>query len=358
MHPTNRHKVSLTFMTVARVLLVGPVFVVLLAGRLVAAQAGTTQTSQAPVGRQQTPVGQSPATLAPQPPAEAAAPEPQAAFHQAQQPKTEILNSSSTSGGVAGDGHDPILDPPPFPSGTTTLVGGVISGLDRIRNRISIAIYGGGHWTILFDERTHIFRNGAEVTQLALKKGDRVYVDTMLDNNDRDIFARNIRVGTVALPAGVDGQITDVDPEHSEITVRDSVGSASVRFVVDQQTRISHGPAAATFRDLQPGSLVKVKFAADRADRGLAREIAILALPGSSFTFAGPITFLDTHRGVLAVRNAADGKTYDLHFDTARTPEAGRLAVGAEVTVVATFDYTQYTAKQITVTNVAGNTAK
>ncbi len=127
---------------------------------------------------------------------------------------------------------------------------------------------------------------------------------------------------------------------------------------MDQQTRISHGPATASFRDLQPGSLVKVKFAADRADRGLAREIVILARPGSSFTFAGPITFLDTHRGILALRNLQDGKTYDLHFVVAHTPDAGRIAVGAEVTVVATFDTTQYTARQITVTRAAGDAGK
>jgi len=159
-------------------------------------------------------------------------------------------------------------------------------------------------------------------------------------------------------PADIDGQIVEADSQRSEITVRDSVGASSVRFVVDGQTRISRGPAAASFADLQPGSLVRIKFAADRADRGLAREISILALPGSSFTFAGPITFLDTHRGILAVRNTQDGKTYDLYFVAARTPEAGRLAVGAEVTIVAMFDSTHYSATQITVTKAAGEAAK
>jgi Domain of unknown function (DUF5666) len=274
-----------------------------------------------------------------------------------QQPKTEILDTSATSGALATDGHDPILDPPPFPTGTTTLVGGVIGSLDRIRNRITVDVYGGGHWTILFDERTHIFRGGAEVTQLALKKGDRVYVDTMLDNNNRDVFARNIRVGVLTPPADIEGQIFDVDWKHNVITVHDSMNAGSVRFVVDQETRISHGPAAASFRDLQPGSLVKVKFAAERSNRGLAREILIVAVPGTSFTFAGTITFLDTHRGVLAVKNAQDGKTYDLYFSLTRT-DVRSLAVGAEVNVVAVFETTQYTARQITVTKAAGAATK
>src|SRR5689334_22648231 len=131
-----------------------------------------------------------------------------------QQPKTEILDSSATSGGLSTDGHDPILDPPPVPAGTTTLVGGTIRDIDRIRNRMVINVFGGGRWTVFFDERTHIFRNGAETTPLALKKGERVYLDTMLDESRHDIFARNIRVGVVVPPADADGQIMNVDLNH------------------------------------------------------------------------------------------------------------------------------------------------
>src|SRR5947209_8064829 len=50
------------------------------------------------------------------------------------QPKTEILDSSATGGSLTTDGHDPILDPPPMPGGITTLVGGTISDVDRLRN--------------------------------------------------------------------------------------------------------------------------------------------------------------------------------------------------------------------------------
>ncbi|HWG86828.1 MAG TPA: hypothetical protein VN679_03520, partial [Candidatus Acidoferrales bacterium] len=126
------------------------------------------------------------------------------------QPKTEILDSSATSGGLSSNGHDPILDPPPFPSGGTTLVGGTIRDVDRIRNRMVVNVFGGGRWKVSFDERTHIFRNGAETTQLALKKGERVYVDTMLDPTNHDILARNIRVGVATPPADASGQITEV----------------------------------------------------------------------------------------------------------------------------------------------------
>ena len=74
------------------------------------------------------------------------------------QPKTEILDSSATSNALTTNGHDPILDPPPVPRTTTTLVGGTITGVDRMRNRLSIHVFGGGHWQVNFDERTHIFQ--------------------------------------------------------------------------------------------------------------------------------------------------------------------------------------------------------
>jgi hypothetical protein len=275
-----------------------------------------------------------------------------------QRPKTEILDSSATSAAVATDGHDPVLDPPPFPRGPTTLVGGIISGVDRIRNHLTIWIFGGGgSWTVYFDERTHIFRNGAETTPLALKNGERVYVDTMLDNNKHDIFARNIRVGVVSPPADAAGQIVEVDAAHNELIVRDSINSASVRFGVDGNTRISHGSKPVGFTDLVAGSLVRVQFAPERSNRGLAREIVILAVPGAVFTFAGTVTFLDTHRNLLSVHNADDDKTYDIYYVPARTDAAGRLAVGAEVQIRAVFEATNYQAQQITVIRMAGTTS-
>jgi hypothetical protein len=267
----------------------------------------------------------------------------------AAEPKTEILDSSATSGALTTDGHDPILDPAPVPKTTTTLVGGTITGIDRMRNRMSVHVFGGGHWSVNFDERTHIFRNGAETTQLALKKGERVYVDTQLDNNRHDIFARNIRVGVAELPADADGQIVSVDPKHNELTWRDAINSVPVRFAVDQDTRISNGQTPAVFKDVKPGTLVHVRFAAERPNRGLAREINILAAPGSAFTFAGKITYLDLHRGLMAVQNSGDDRNYQLHFSSLRAEDRSRLGVGTDVTVVATFDGSQYTAQSINV---------
>jgi len=282
--------------------------------------------------------GQQPAQVVSMPPAPPAA------------PKTEILDSSATSGALATDGHDPILDPPSVPRTTTTLVGGTIASVDRMRNRLKVHVFNGNTWTVNFDERTHIFHNGAETTQLALKKGERVYVDTQLDNNRHDIFARNIRVGVAPLPADADGQIVDIDTRHRELTLRDTINSVPVHFAVDQDTRISSGQTPAAFKDVKPGTLVHVRFAADRPNRGLAREINILAAPGAAFTFLGKITYLDLHRGLMAIQNSGDDRNYEIHFSPSHTDAVQRLGVGTEVRVVATFESTKYTAQSISVT--------
>lgn len=270
-----------------------------------------------------------------------------------QQPRTEILDSSATSGGVEETGHDPILDPPPPPTGSTTLVGGIIQSVDRIRNRMLVRVFGGGHWRVNFDERTHIFRNGAETTPLALKKGERVYVDTMLDQSNHDIFARNIRLGVTAPPADADGQVQSVDMAHGEIVLRDRINSVPVHFGLNQETRITRGLSPATLRDVKPGSLVHVKFAPESSNRGIAREISIIAAPGSAFTFAGKLTYLDLRRGLLAIQNESDGKSYDIKFSPKAVDDLPSLGVGARVTIVATFEGAGYDAKTVTVERTA-----
>jgi hypothetical protein len=106
-------------------------------------------------------------------------------------------------------------------------------------------------------------------------------------------------------------------------------------------------------QDLKPGSLVHVKFAPESGNRGIAREVSIVAAPGSAFTFAGKLTYLDLRRGLLAIQNESDGKSYDIKFSPNSVDDLPNLGVGARATIVATFEGTGYDAKTINVERTA-----
>jgi hypothetical protein len=174
----------------------------------------------------------------------------------------------------------------------------------------------------------------------------------MLDNNKHDIFARNIRVGVAATPADADGQIMEIDSRRGEMAIRDNINSVPVHFLVDRNTRITHGSSPATLQDIKEGSLVHVRFAPERPDRGLAREVNIIASPGAEFTFLGKLTYLDLHRGIMGIQNQTDDRNYTIHFDRDRLPLRD-LSVGANVTVIAQFQSTQYEAQSLHVNSPA-----
>ncbi|MGH9567076.1 MAG: hypothetical protein ACRD4I_13900, partial [Candidatus Angelobacter sp.] len=134
---------------------------------------------------------------------------------------------------------------------------------------------------------------------------------------------------------------------------RDRINSVPVHFGIDKETRISRGATPGTIADVKPGSLVHVKFAAESGNRGLAREITIVAAPGAAFTFIGKLTYLDLRRGLLGLHNETDGKMYDIHFRSQAVDEPTQLGVGAQVTVVAIFEGAGYNAKTVTVNRTA-----
>jgi hypothetical protein len=242
---------------------------------------------------------------------------------------------------------DPLLDVPPLPTGKVSLIGGTVKNLDRVRNRFVVQAFGGQQVRISFDERTHIYRDGVETTQLGLRKGDRVYVDTMLDGTR--VFARNVRVQTGARAADSAGQVVSVNARKGSITLWDRLAAQPVTFQVDQKTSFTLDQRPASFKDLKPGAIVAVKFAPERPNRGLAREIAIFAAPGMQFTFVGKVTNLDLRLGTLSLENQTDGKTYDLSFSPARVDKMELLGVGSQVTVIATFEASGYRADTVTV---------
>ena len=68
--------------------------------------------------------------------------------------------------------YDPLLETPPLPKGKPTLIGGTATHVDHVRNRLTIQPFGGGPKVkLIVDERSHIYRNGAETTVLGIQKG-------------------------------------------------------------------------------------------------------------------------------------------------------------------------------------------
>ncbi len=258
------------------------------------------------------------------------------------QPATTTAGTQASADPTT-DANDPLFGVPPLPKGNTSLLGGTVQKIDRIRNHVTVKPFGdSGKVSVFFDERTHIYRDGVEVTERGIQRGDRVYVDTMQD--DSRLFARNIRVVTHLAPADARGQLMSYDAQDGMMTVRAELSSQAVSFRVTQDTAVK---GAGGTRDLVPGSLVAVRFSPDQRDLGVAREVSVLAVPGSSFTFAGKVRHLDLRTGTLVVENQADNKTYELQFEPGVVGD--NVMVGSDVSVSALFNGNGYQAKSVTV---------
>lgn len=270
-------------------------------------------------------------------------------------PETKILDASAVGKhtGVTG-APDPLLDTPPLPKGKPTLIGGTAVKVDRVRSRVLVQPFGSKKkMPIFIDERSHIYRNGVETTIMGIKKGDRVYFDTMLDGPR--VFAKNVRVMSETGGAEVRGQITAYDPGRGMIQLQDALSSRPVTFHVTNQTQVRGQSGNASINDLAKGALVDVLFAPDKANRGIATEITLLARPGVTYTFAGRITNVNIRDGIVSVENQTDGKVYDIEFDARNRSERSGLHIGNEVSIRATFDGENYRATSVNV-NEASST--
>jgi hypothetical protein len=72
-----------------------------------------------------------------------------------------------------------------------------------------------------------------------------------------------------------------------------------------------------------------------------------LASPGSSFTFAGRVTYLDISRKLIAVDNSSDGKNYDISVEAVAESILRQLREGMNVSVSAIFDGNRYAARKV-----------
>jgi hypothetical protein len=238
-----------------------------------------------------------------------------------------------------------------LPNHPATLVGGTVAKLDRIRDRIALRPFGGGDMNIAFDMRTKIYRDGQPGTVHDLKPGSRVYVDTML--NGDQVFARTIRVQSGAGQGEARGQVVAFDRKHNVLTLREQVAPQPVKLRITPQTSVQVNGKPVAVAELQPGSLVAVRFESGNDKRDMAREIRVLASPGASFTFAGTVTFLDMRARRMAMDNRSDGENYEILVQSIPASMLRDLRVGTGAVVKAVFDGQNYQAREVEVTSPA-----
>ncbi len=257
------------------------------------------------------------------------------------QPTTEILPQGNSPASA-----DPLLEPKELPRKDMSLIGGIATKVDPIRNRVVVKPFGGGKkLDVRFDDRSHIFRDGRETTVMGIHQGDRIYLDTML--LEGHVFAKNVRVATTTQAAEARGQLTAAYPQRNEYTMIDNLTGQTVRFQVEPRTALQDRGQSATAASLQPGSLVDVMFLPGQKG-GTARQVLVLAAPGQSFIFSGKVTNLDISTGTLSLDNQTDDKNYTIHFDPSKVEDREHLTVGAEITTSATFDGRNYHATTVT----------
>jgi hypothetical protein len=264
------------------------------------------------------------------------------------------VTTSKDSAQTAGNDSEPTVDPasllpdlPSLPKEKASLIGGTVQKLDRVRDQITVQVFGGGKMKIAFDTRTHIYQGDGQGSLANLHQGDRVYVDTILDGST--IFAKTIRLKSTVSAGESQGTVTSYRADKGELMLRDALSPRLLKIQLTPQTKIVHGDHATSASELVAGTLVAVKFGGQKGGQDVAREVSVLAVPGASFTFAGRVTGLDLRLGLLVLTSSTDHKTYEIYFDPAVVTADSRLRQASDVTVLTRFDGSRYVANSVTV---------
>jgi hypothetical protein len=306
------------------------------------AQGPTTAPANAPDAQTPAPPNTAPATPAGDANRPAVAPAPGSA----------ATDKGDTSGDASGDTNaDSAVNPatllpavPSLPPQKASLIGGTVEKMDRVRDELTIRVFGGGKMKIAFDPRTTILKNGETALPSDLKRGDHVSIDTIL--NGGTVFARNIRL-TTSIPGESQGTVVSYQDAGRELDVRDRLSPRVLKLRLTPQTRVIDEGKDAAPAELVRGTLVSIRFGPLKDGRNTVDEITVLAVPGRSFTFVGHVTNLDLRAGLIVLTSATDGKTYEISFDPSEMKLEDSLAQAADVTVITQFDGSRYVARSV-----------
>jgi hypothetical protein len=257
-------------------------------------------------------------------------------------------SSSASSPAAQRENYDPLLDLPPLPRKEVTLIGGTVVSLDEIMNHMVVKPFGGKQkMNVAFDSRTHFYRNGKPITEREIKQGQRIYLDSMLNGNK--VFAKTIWIQTSVESGTGQGQILDFDSSNQILTVRDELSSQPLKMHLTSATVIRKGEQTGSSTDLVQGALVALTFSPQRE----LQQISVLATPGTAFTFAGRVTYVDMSRKMIAIDNRSDRKKYDVSVNAIPVNVLRQVREGADVSISAVFDGNQYDARSVALANAA-----
>jgi hypothetical protein len=228
-------------------------------------------------------------------------------------------------------------------------MGGEILDVDPVSDRFTLSVFGQRRIKILYDERTQIFLDGNAIPLRDLHPLDQASVQTVLDGTD--VFALSIHILSRSPEGEFQGYVLNYNPELNELTVGAALSHEAFKLLVPINTRVMREGEllASGLSDLAKGALISVRFESDKKGRGIAREITILATPGSATVFSGNLSHLDMHSGSLVLVDPIDEMSHEIFVDFARFPGSRNLHDGDSVRVTATFDGTRYSANVIDV---------
>jgi hypothetical protein len=240
------------------------------------------------------------------------------------------------------ENRDPLLDLPELPKGKVTLIGGTVKSLDEIMNKMTVQPFGSKQkMQVAFDTRTDFFQDGKPISYKSIREGQRVYLDTML--NGSTVFAKKIWIQTNAESGIGRGQIVEYDSSRNTLAVRDELSNQPIKMQLTPATVMKKTDGSATTADLVPGTLVSLSFGPQQE----VRELTLLAKPGSTFVFAGRVTYVDMSRKLIAIDNRSDNKKYDISVAAIAPSVLRQLREGSEVSVSTVFDGSRYDARSL-----------
>jgi hypothetical protein len=257
----------------------------------------------------------------------------------------QVAASEAVVKSVSPDGM-PAL--PPVPEGTTTILGGAIRNMDPVRDQFSLDIYGQRSMKILFDERSQVFRDGVKIPLRELHPEDHASVQTVLDGSN--VFAVSIHILSQSPDGECQGRVLNYNPRTGELDISAALSPEPVKlFVPTEASVVREGQTAFISQssgrnDLVAGALIAATFTPRPGGHDVASRIRVLAVPGSSFLFAGTISYLDLPTRTLDVLDPRDGKSYEIYFGSA---QSGDIHLGENVTVKAYYDGSRYQAAEI-----------